>query len=57
MSSEIPKTSASTNASAGFGTIYDLAKGDIDRRTLQRARESYDGFVESIMNQLVEAWS
>lgn len=57
MPAEIPKTSASTNASAGFGTIYDLAKGDIDRRTLQRARESYDGFVESIMTQLVEAWS
>lgn len=54
---EIPKTSVTTNASAEFGTVYDLPRGQMNSRTFARARDAYDRYCEVVEQQLVAVWA
>jgi chromosome partitioning protein len=53
---EIPKTSTAATASAEFGSIYDLKPGSASSRTIKRAVDAYEQFVEAIESQVVAAW-
>lgn len=54
---QIPKTSTAAAASAEFGSIYDLKPGSSSSRTIKRAVDAYDQFVEIIEKQMVNAWA
>jgi len=54
---EIPKTSATTTASAEFGTIYDLSRGSIDSKTYNRAKTAYDGLCNVVERQIEAVWA
>ncbi len=54
---EIPKTSVTINASAVFGTVYDVEKGTISPRTFARAKDAYDRYVQLVEEKLVLAWT
>lgn len=54
---EIPKTAAAANASAEFGTVYDLPRGAMDSRTYDRARSAYDAMSDYIEKQIGEVWA
>ena len=53
---EIPKTATAASASAEFGSIYDMKPGSAGTRTIKRAVDAYDQFVEIIEGQMVSAW-
>jgi chromosome partitioning protein len=53
---EIPKTATAASASAEFGSIYDMKPGSAGSRTIKRAVDAYDQFVEIVEAQMVSAW-
>ncbi len=53
---EIPKTATAASASAEFGSIYDMKPGSAGSRTIKRAVDAYDQFVEIVEGQMVSAW-
>ena len=53
---EIPKTSTAASASAEFGSIYDMKPGSAGSRTIKRAVDAYDQFVDIVEAQVVSAW-
>ena len=53
---EIPKTSTAASASAEFGSIYDMKPGSASSRTIKRALDAYDQFVDAVESQIVGAW-
>lgn len=54
---EIPKTTATSSASAEFGTIYDLDVTKVHARTYRRAFEAYERMAELIEEQIIGWWS
>jgi len=54
---EIPKTSIAATASAEFGTVYDMDPSSAQAKTLKRARDAYDQFVEYIEMQVAGVWA
>jgi chromosome partitioning protein len=54
---EIPKTATAASASAEFGSIYDMKPGSAGGKTIKRAVDAYDQFVDIIEGQMVSAWS
>lgn len=54
---EIPKTATAATASAGFGTVYDIDPATADTKTLKRALEAYDEFVDHIAFQVAGIWA
>lgn len=53
---EIPKTATAASASAEFGSVYDMKPGSAGSRTIKRAMDAYDQFVETVEAQMVGAW-
>lgn len=53
---EIPKTSTAASASAEFGSVYDMKPGSASSRTIKRAVDAYEQFVETVESQIVSAW-
>jgi chromosome partitioning protein len=53
---EIPKTATAASASAEFGSIYDMKPGSASSRTIKRALDAYDQFVDIVEAQMVSAW-
>lgn len=53
---EIPKTSTAASASAEFGSIYDMKPGSASTRTIKRAIDAYEQFVDTVELQMVSAW-
>ena len=53
---EIPKTATAASASAEFGSIYDMKPGSAGSRTIKRAVDAYDQFVDIVEGQMVNAW-
>ncbi len=56
LSIEIPKTATAASASAEFGSIYDMKPGSASSRTIKRAVDAYDQFVDAVEAQMVSAW-
>ena len=54
---EIPKTAATSSASAEFGTIYDLDVSKVNARTYRRAFEAYERMAELIEQQIIDSWT
>lgn len=54
---EIPKTSIAATASADFGTVYDMDPLTTNAKTLKRARDAYDQFVDYVEIQAKGIWS
>ncbi|MFT3859529.1 MAG: AAA family ATPase [Aquabacterium sp.] len=54
---EIPKTAVTANASAEFGTVYDMPKGSMNAKTMSRARDAYDRMCELIEQQIEAVWA
>lgn len=52
---EIPKTATASTASAAYGTVYDLEAGSA--RTVQRAKEAYEGFIDIVEEQIYGVWN
>jgi len=53
---EIPKTIVAVNASAEFGTIYDVEKGSMNAKTYLQAKNAYDQFCDFIDGQIQAIW-
>ena len=53
---EIPKTAVASSSSAEFGTVYDVSRYDGSAKTLKRARDAYDMFVEYVEGSIREVW-
>ena len=53
---EIPKTATAASASAEFGSVYDMKPGSASSRTIKRAMDAYDQFVDIVEAQMVGAW-
>jgi chromosome partitioning protein len=54
---EIPKTAVAAASSAEFGTVYDVGRGDMNGRTLNRARDAYDRMCALIEQQVQAVWA
>lgn len=54
MPAEVPKSAATSTASANFGTVYDAAAGS--SRTVKRATDAFDRLVDAVLVQCVTAW-
>jgi len=54
---EIPKTAVAATASAEFGTVYDVARGTVNAKTLARARDAYDRMCQLIEQQIEAVWA
>jgi chromosome partitioning protein len=54
---EIPKTSTAATASVEFGTVYDLEPGAAQPKTLKRAIDAYDSFVDKVESQIRTVWA
>lgn len=54
---EIPKTTVTSNASAEFGTVYDVSKYDGSATTYRRAREAYDRVTELVEQSVQAYWA
>lgn len=54
---EIPKTAVAATASAEFGTVYDVARGSVNAKTLARARDAYDRMCQLIEQQIQAVWA
>lgn len=52
---EIPKTATASTASAAYGTVYDMEAGST--RTVQRAKEAYEGFIDIVEEQIYGIWN
>jgi chromosome partitioning protein len=57
LSAEVPESAATQNAAAEMSTIYDLPKGSMSSRTLQRAKDAYDDCVQEIEAKIVSSWN
>lgn len=57
MNTEVPESAATQNAAAELSTVYDLPKGSMSSRTLQRAKDAYDEFVNEVEAKLVTSWN
>jgi len=53
---EIPKTSIAASASASFGTVYDMAAGSAQAKTLKRALDAYEELVSYCEKQIWGVW-
>ena len=53
---EIPKTSIAASSSAEFGTVYDMAPGSANSRTVARAKDAYNRMCELIEQQIEAVW-
>jgi len=53
---EIPKTAIADTASAGFGTVYDVQSTPSLAKTLKRAKDAYEQFVDHIETQIQGVW-
>jgi chromosome partitioning protein len=53
---EIPKTSATSTAGVGFGTVYDTQPGTLDSRTYRRAFDAYERVGSLVEEQIIDAW-
>lgn len=53
---EVPESSATQNAAAEIGTVYDLPRGSMSSRTLNRAKDAYDHLVELVEAKIVTCW-
>ncbi len=53
---EIPKTATAASASAEFGSVYDMKPGSASSRTIKRAMDAYDQFVDIVEAQMGGAW-
>jgi chromosome partitioning protein len=53
---EIPKTAVAATSSAEFGTVYDVTKYDGSAKTLKRARDAYDQFVNFVDGSIRSVW-
>ncbi len=54
---EIPKTAIAGIASTKFGTVYDMSASNAQVKTLKRARDAYDQFVDHIEMQVASVWA
>ena len=54
---EIPKTAVTANASAEFGTVFDLPRGAMNAKTFARARVAYNRMCELVEQQVVAVWA
>lgn len=54
MPAEVPKSAATSTASANFGTVYDASVGS--SRTVKRATDAFDRLVDAVLVQCVTAW-
>lgn len=54
---EIPKTSTAATASAEFGTVYDMDPTGGQAKSLKRAIQAYDQFVDHIAFQISVVWA
>ena len=54
---EIPETVVATNASAAFGTIFDVEKSSLTAKTYTRAKERYDTYINLINDLLQSVWA
>jgi len=54
---EIPKTAIAGIASTKFGTVYDMNTSNAQAKTLKRARDAYDLFVDHIEMQIQGVWA
>jgi chromosome partitioning protein len=53
---EIPASSVASNIGLGLGTVHDLSKGDVDDRSLSRAKEPFTLYCQWIDEQYTEHW-
>jgi chromosome partitioning protein len=53
---EIPKTVATSRASAEFGTVFDVCDRTRSTRTHQRAQRAYDQLVAAIDASITQSW-
>ena len=53
---EIPKTSIAASSSAEFGTVYDMAPGSANSRTVARAKDAYNRMCELVEQQIEAVW-
>jgi chromosome partitioning protein len=53
---EIPKSDVTKNSAAEFGSLYDIARYEGNRRTYQRLREAYDLLVKHVEGLLGGVW-
>lgn len=56
LSVDVPKTALTANASAEFGTVYDVDTSTINMRTYRRAYEAYERVVDLIEDQVFNGW-
>lgn len=54
---EIPKTAVAAASSAEFGTVYDVTRGAMNTRTLNRARDAYDRMCALVEQQIEAVWA
>lgn len=53
---EIPKTSIAASSSAEFGTVFDMAPGSANSRTVARAKDAYNRMCELVEQQIEAVW-
>lgn len=56
LSVDVPKTALTANASAEFGTVYDVDTSTINARTYRRAYDAYERVVDLIEDQVFNGW-
>jgi len=54
---EIPKTAIAGIATTKFGTVYDMNASNAQAKTLKRAKDAYDQFVDHIEMQVFGVWA
>ena len=54
---EIPKTAVAAQASANFGTVYDMDRSEINAKTYARARVAYDRVCQLVEQQIRAVWA
>lgn len=56
LSVDVPKTALTANASAEFGTVYDVDTSTINARTYHRAYDAYERVVDLLEDQIYNIW-
>lgn len=56
LSVDVPKTALTANASAEFGTVYDVDTSTISPRTYRRAYDAYERVVDLVEDQVFNGW-
>lgn len=56
LSVDVPKTALTANASAEFGTVYDVDTSTISPRTYRRAYDAYERVVDLVEDQISNGW-